>query len=151
MTIRSYRNFSDCYPPCWMHISHLLLADLQIAAHSFIGCCFICPWIFFVNLGSALWIIRNYLQNSTCLSNSSSFKAWTKWDLCGLIPTHLRYSALWRTNRPWVLGILIYEVKLERVNWFEPVHNIHKSLSPTVTPVFFFICPSSTQEPKNYS
>jgi len=59
-----------------------------------IECCLICPWIFFANLGSALWIIRNYLQNSTCLSNSSSFKAWTRWDLCGLIPTHLRYSTL---------------------------------------------------------
>ena len=35
MTIRSYRNFSDCHPLCWKRISHLLLADLQIAAHNF--------------------------------------------------------------------------------------------------------------------
>jgi len=25
------------------------------------------------------------------------------------------------------------------VNWFEPVHNIHTSLSLTLTPVFLFI------------
>ena len=60
-----------------------------------IECYLVCPWIFFVNLGSALWIIRNYLQNSTCLSNSL-FKARTKRDLCDLMYTHLRYSTLLR-------------------------------------------------------
>jgi hypothetical protein len=52
-------------------------------------------------------------------------------------------------NQPWVLGTLIYKaVKLERrEDWFEPILNTHTHLSPTLIPVFF-ICPSSTQQPK---
>jgi hypothetical protein len=49
-------------------------------------------------------------------------------------------------NRPWVLGILVYGIKLERgENWFQPVLIIlvHTIIYPSLAP--FFICPSSIQ------